>query len=257
MNLYAKLTITAGLFLALTIFLFLTSAQPAMAQSCTTIGTQTFCDPASFHITDSSATGTDPVLLNEATTFNVDDVDNGATINKPLTIFFAVPTADMTSPSVTKFDFDGGAFTTTGITISSLGVWNPQTVGDLYTFVGCTACDNSINTSNVDTAEAALGFGMTPEFNVYSLTIQQAFGGNTDFETIDGLFPLGTLIAPLASDVETNKTTFYDTAWTNTGEVNLLAAPAAPEPSTWVMLIAGFGLIGLLGWRKRHAAVVG
>lgn len=26
-----------------------------------------------------------------------------------------------------------------------------------------------------------------------------------------------------------------------------------PEPSTWAMMLAGFGLIGLVGWRKRQA----
>jgi hypothetical protein len=25
-----------------------------------------------------------------------------------------------------------------------------------------------------------------------------------------------------------------------------------PEPSTWAMLMAGFGLLGLAGWRKRQ-----
>jgi hypothetical protein len=28
-----------------------------------------------------------------------------------------------------------------------------------------------------------------------------------------------------------------------------------PEPSTWAMLVAGFAGLGLLGWRKRKAAV--
>jgi hypothetical protein len=28
-----------------------------------------------------------------------------------------------------------------------------------------------------------------------------------------------------------------------------------PEPSTWVMLIAGFGLMAGLGWRKAHRTV--
>ena len=54
--------------------------------------------------------------------------DRHATINEPLTIYFAVPveTPSEGAPTVSKYDFDGGAFTTTGITIASLGVWDPS-----------------------------------------------------------------------------------------------------------------------------------
>ena len=80
-----------------------------------------------------------------------------------------------------------------------------------------------------------------------------------DFETVDGVFPLGTLIAPLAVDVVTKNgkttSTFYDTSWTNTGDVNTLSV-STPEPSTWAMLITGFALMGLfapLRKSKRYA----
>lgn len=33
----------------------------------------------------------------------------------------------------------------------------------------------------------------------------------------------------------------------------LVFGSAIPEPSTWAMMLAGFGLIGALGWRKRQA----
>ena len=234
-------------------------AAPAAAQQCSTVGTQTFCDPTSFHVTDSAATGSDPVLLNEATTFNIDDIDNGATIDKPLTIYFAVPneTVSEGAPSVTSDSFDSGTPNTTGLSLTNLGTWNPAT-NDLYTFVGCAKCDNSINQGNVDPAEVALGLGTgtagaSTTFTVYSLTVQQGFGGNTDFETVNGLFPLGTLIAPLAVDVVGSKSTFYDTSWTNTGDVNTTAVVAVPEASTWAMTGIGFAFLGVVGLRRKGA----
>jgi hypothetical protein len=233
------------IFLAGTGFLLVSAASPALAQSCTTVGAQTFCDPASFHVTDSKATGSDPVLLNENTTFNIDDVDNGATINKPLTIFFAVPVGAGT-PVVTSDSFDGATQQAFTGTLSNEGVWNPAT-NDLYSFLGCAACDNSINMTNVDAVDGA---GAT--FNVFNLVVNETFAGNTDFETVDGLFPKGTIIAPLASDVGDNKTTFYDTAWTNAGFVNAAAVGGVPEPKTWAMMALGFGLMGLLGYKRRH-----
>ncbi len=193
-----------------------------------------------FHVTGSLATGSDPVLLNEDTSFDVRDNENGTAIDSPLTIFFAVPVGE-TGPSVTQYDFDGGAFTTTGISLTSVGVWTPHTGsgGDLYTFVGCTACDNSINISNVDAVD-----GIGTKFNVYSLMISQSFSAQGDNELIDGLFAKGTLIAPLALDA---KGKVADTSWTNTGDVNTFSVPPGPtpEPATWSLLLIGVGAIGV------------
>jgi hypothetical protein len=229
-------------------------AAPAYAQSCTIDSSgNTFCDPASFHITDSLATGSDPVLLNEATTFNVDEINND-TIDSPLTVYFAVPTSDTTMPVVTKYDYNGGPFGVAGVTLTSLGTWTPTNGkgGDLYSFVGCANCDASINEMNVDAVD---GVGTT--FKVFSLTINQGFT-NKGVETIDGSFPIGTLIAPLAEDivVQANgktKTTFYDTSWTNTGDINKLSV-STPEPSTWAMMLLGFAGLGFAGYRKAHSA---
>jgi hypothetical protein len=224
-------------------------AAPAYAQSCTTDSSgNTFCDPASFHITDSLATGSDPVLLNESTTFNVDEINND-TIDSPLTVYFAVPTSDTTTPVVTKYDYNGGPFGVAGVTLTSLGIWTPTDGkgGDLYSFVGCANCDGSINKTNVDTVD---GVGTT--FNVFSLTISQGFT-NQGVETIDGIFPIGTLIAPLAEDIAGKKTTYYDTSWTNTGDINTRSV-STPEPSTWAMMLIGFAGLGFAGYRKAHSA---
>jgi hypothetical protein len=233
-------------------------AAPAYAQSCTTDSSgNTFCDPANLHVTSSTATGSDPVLLNDNTTFTIKDVSNGATIDQPLTIYFAV-VSGQANPTVTDYSFDGGPTIPFGGSLSNEGMWTPTASGtskDLYSFVGCGGCDGSLNTSNVDAIETTLGLGSTPTFNVFNLVLPLGFSSNTDFVTVDGSFSLGTIIAPLASDIvmQTNgktRTTFYDTSWTNTGVVN----DAVPEPSTWAMLLIGFAGLGFAGYRKAHSA---
>jgi len=233
-------------------------AAPAYAQSCTTDSSgNTLCDPANFHVTSSTATGSDPVLLNDNTTFTIKDVSNGATIDQPLTIYFAVVTGQA-KPIVTDWSFDGGPTIPFGGSLSNEGTWTPTASGtskDLYSFVGCGGCDGSINKSNVDAIETTLGLGPTPTFNVFNLVLPVGFSGNTDFVTVDGSFSLGTLIAPFAEDVVVQangkiKTTVYDTSWTNTGAVN----DAVPEPSIWAMMLLGFADLGFAGYRKARSA---
>jgi hypothetical protein len=51
--------------------------------------------------------------------------------------------------------------------------------------------------------------------------------------------------------------TGVDTSFTNagliTGDAVINPVIGVPEPSTWVMMGAGFGLLGLVGWKKRGA----
>jgi PEP-CTERM motif len=211
-------------------------------------------------VTGSDASGSDPVSLNESNAFNIADINNGATINGPLTVYFAVPVGQA-APSVTSYSFDGGPLNTSNIVIAPHGTWTPSNGkgGDLYSFVGCAKCDASINASNVDAAEFKLGFGANPNFAVFSLTVAQGFGGNKDFETFNGAFDLGTIIAPLAENIVTDKhgkitTTYFDTSWTNAGLVNMTdktTLSAVPEPSTWAMLGIGFAGLAGFGLAKR------
>ena len=66
--------------------------------------------------------------------------------------------------------------------------------------------------------------------------------------------PVGTPLAVL-----TNQNDFSDTA--GSASSNLLqnafsvTPPAVPEPSTWAMGLIGFGLLGLLGYRKTRSAL--
>jgi hypothetical protein len=215
-----------------------------LAQSCTMVGAMTYCDPTSFHITDSLATGSSPVFLNEGKTFDVDEINNDV-INKPLTIFFSVPIGDA-KPTVTKFDYNGGAFTNFIGSLSNDGVWTPGNGKgqDLYSFVGCPACDGSINQTNVDGVD-----GLGTKFNVYNLVIQQGFSSR-GIELIDGTFAKGTIIVPLAENITATKDTFYDTSWTNTGFVN--AASVVPETPTWLMMVLGFAGFGVFAALRRR-----
>ncbi len=212
-----------------------------------------------FHVTGGSASGSDPVLLNEDTSFEILDNENGTAIDSPLTVYFAVPVGD-TGPSVTAYDFDSGPLTTTGISLVSLGEWTPTNgkAGDLYSFVAansptpftCTSCNASINEANVDGVD-----GIGTDFNVWSLTLTQGFATKGDNEVIDGLFANGTIIAPLAIDA---KGKFADTSWTNTGFVNVNSISPVPEPSTWAMMIFGVSLVcmGMRMARRKDGVVL-
>jgi hypothetical protein len=233
-------------------------ASPALADDCITSGSQTFCDPASFHVSGNLATGSDPVVLGQGTEFTITKIDGGAAINKPLTVFFAVPVVGGVgvAPTVTSDGFDGAAQTAFGGVVNFVGQWNTALAGaakDLYSFVGCPKCDNSLNIANLTGEESLLG-NTVSAFNVFSISLQQAFALKNDFETFDGLFGNGTFIAPLAADIDGNKTTFYDTSFTNTGFVDAAAVVGTPEPSTWFMGVMGFGFIAAMGWKRKRTA---
>jgi hypothetical protein len=187
------------------------------------------------------------MLLNEDTTFNVDD-NSGAAIDS-LTIYFAVPVGEA-APVVTKFDFDNGPFTNFVGSLSNEHVWTPGDGSgqDLYSFVGCTGCNASINAHNVDLAENSVGVSGTPKFNVYNLVIDQGFASNADFETVDGLFSKGTIVAPFSLTGGKD----FDTSWTNAGFVNVTSTSTVPESSTWAMLALGFAGLGFVGFRQTH-----
>ena len=132
------------------------------------------------------------------------------------------------------------------------------TSGDLYTFVGCAPCDNSLNFTNISTAEAAL-LGSTPTaYDVYQVTVSTGFSGQ-DFIQVNGAFDLRTIIAPLARNTDDSnpnniKITLYDTSWTNAGLIthrlpNL--TEGVPEPSTWAMMILGFFGVGFMAYRRK------
>jgi PEP-CTERM motif-containing protein len=202
-----------------------------------------------FHVgADSSGgPGTDPNLIASNSQFFIADVSAGQETVSPLTIYLATPDG-AAAPTFSSIVYNslGSSPTRTFGSVSQLP--GDFTTGDLYTFVGCSACNNSLNFTNISLAEAPLFGGVAPTaYDVYQVTVQTSFVGG-DFLQVNGAFGLGTIIAPLAFN---DKGNVIDTSWTNTG---LVSMRAVPEPSTWAMMILGFVGVGFMAYR-RHGTV--
>lgn len=228
----------------------------------------TFCDPTAFHVSSPTATGSDPVLLNDSNTFTISVVGNH-TINQPIRVFFIEPLGaalpDITSATGLG---SGGAFSV-GVTATATATAFDQTNGlfdgpvvtlssgqDFGKAMNLKGADASLSFTNFIAEYTALGFALPTTFQIEDAVFNLGMNSNADFLTVNGAFGVGTIIAPLAVDVAVGNhgkltITTFDTSWTNAGVVNQLSA--VPEPSTWAMGIVGFGLMGLMGWRKRHA----
>lgn len=205
----------------------------------------------SFHVGGNLASGSDPVLIAQNEEFSITRISGGASISAPLTVYFAVPVISglLGDAHIAYQHFNLGPVIPAVLDITSfVGQWDTSAVGaakDLYSFVGCTACDNSLNVANLTGEEHILFGKLVTAFNVFSVTVDQGFPNKNDVETFTGGFSFGTVIAPLA--VSGDKV--FDTSWTNTGVV---AASSVPEPSTWLMGLTGFAFIATLGWRRKR-----
>jgi hypothetical protein len=218
-----------------------------------------YIDPADFHVgADSSGgPGSDPNPIASNSQFFIADNANTA-ISIPLTIYLATPdgAAAPTFSSIVYNSLTSSPTVSFGSVTQLAGTF---TSGDLYSFVGCAACDNSLNFTNFSTAEAPLFGNVAPTaYDVYQVTVQTGFSGK-DFIQVNGTFDLGTIIAPLAQNTDNSnpnhiQITVYDTAFTNAGLIthhlpNL--TQGVPEPSTWAMMILGFFGVGFMAYRRK------
>jgi hypothetical protein len=156
-------------------------------------------------------------------------------------------------PTISKITYNGGSagLPFTGpVELTNLGDYTAASGKDFYTFVGCTACNNSLNFVNFTAGQADTTLPSAPTaYDVFKAVVTVDFTGK-DFIDVQGLFAEGTYIAPLSGEG-------VDTSFTNAGLITsgnvINPVISAPEPSTWAMLISGFALMGLFGWRKRTA----
>lgn len=261
--------------LLLTTALLLSASPAALAQMapCVDNGVSLVCDPTAYHVSSPTATGQDPVLLNDSNTFTITEVGNH-NISAPTRVLIIEPgtsqTASITGVTgqmaslVTGAD-PTGAFSFGATSISALGAFNPldnafdgpavtlSSGQDLVKQIGFNGGAASISFTNIATEYAALGLTVPTVFDVFDAVVPVNFTSDSDFLTVNGSFTKGTVISAIGIDIGTNgsgrpQVTVFDNSWTTAGFVN--AASIVPEPSTWAMFIVGFGLMGFIGWRK-------
>jgi len=239
-----------------------TALMAGTAQADVIINGITYIDPTSFHVTATGATGSDPVLLNNNTAFSIQDV-GGQNIAQPLTLYIAGPVGSV-APVISTATYDNGSNTTIPGPFTRTLVGTKSIVGtDLYTAVGCVACDNSLNQTNIGAAYVADGLAAPTSLTIWSFSIPQDFVGKDEIN-FTGTFANGDIVFPFAQNVGKNNVTIFDTSWTNTGFVDCPPGscgvtpppppppppPPVPEPASIALL--GVGLLGLGAFRLRR-----
>jgi hypothetical protein len=264
-----KLLISTALFIAV--------SAPAYAQTtCTDNGVTVICDPTAFHLSAPGATGSDPVLLNESTTVTLTEVGNHD-ISQPVRLLFIEP---VTTNDVTITGVSGrmaslvtgadptGAFTFGATSVAALGTFNTTTdtfsgpavtlsAGqDLVKQIGFNGGAASISYANIQTEYMALGLAVPTVFDVFDAVVPVNFTSDSDFLTAIGTFPKGTVISAIGVNVSIGNNgkpqiDVFDNSWTTAGFVNTTGVPPIPEPSTWLMMLSGFGVFGAFFYRRR------
>ncbi len=203
-----------------------------------------------------------------------------------LAIGCAAPAAALTGTAAWEFETVGGinsnddwsfgaAFTVnTTVRATALGIFNDGTTSpnSLVNLYACAtlACDTTgslIASATVDSTGTTVGHFVFTEIGPVTLTTGSGY-------MVVGTMPLGTRYAfdniGFATDSRINYTAFSDRYVNNLsadfnptngasvsdgywGPNLLIAGAGVPEPTSWAMLIAGFGLIGACLRRRRAA----
>jgi hypothetical protein len=107
-----------------------------------------------------------------------------------------------------------------------------------------------VTTSSFEGFKTDVGY-FTDSTGVPPSTVDRPTAATIGFNFFDGVPRLSDTAALV---IETNATRFssgFLTAGFSTGSATMNAlAPSVPESSTWAMMALGFGLLGLVGYRK-------
>lgn len=99
-------------------------------------------------------------------------------------------------------------------------------------------------------------------FNVLARDNSNGKEGGASFSLASDIFVPGSPFSPIDynfTDADTRSVVYYPSGFGGPGSVNLTgfsrftlsAVPAVPEPATWAMMVAGFGLLGAAMRRRR------
>lgn len=165
---------------------------------------------------------------------------NGSNPEVDLTIPYGTPSAYPNTPEVTNYDTLNGMNAAAGVTVDINGI--------------TTSSNSTENHIYVDLYAAGGGAPLLAEELLPLDTTSFVIPGGLLSAGEDYYFDLlydGRIVTSTGGDAPITLTQFYDVDT----EVDFsTAAGAVPEPSTWAMLIIGFGGIGFMVRRRRLAA---
>jgi hypothetical protein len=80
------------------------------------------------------------------------------------------------------------------------------------------------------------------DFDIFTVNVDTGLNGK-DFIDVSGDFLNGTFVVGYSANADKSWSTPFTVA-------GLIDGPGVPEPSTWAMMLAGFGLLGFAATRK-------
>jgi choice-of-anchor A domain-containing protein len=149
--------------------------------------------------------------------------------------------------SINASDLQVGSGLSVVIPNGSVAVINVAGTSFASTYAGSFTINGQTIANNSAGLASSLLFNFT---DATSLTFLGSWGGNVLAPTANVQLANGGFFGSLVADNVTSTSEFYMGRFS--GYDRLQPPPAVPEPATWMMMIAGFGLIGGLMRRKTR-----